>query len=291
MKRRRFISLAACFAALPGAGWSATWNGRGLGADVSIQIEGPRAEVKEALKRVPKLISDVEARFSLYDANSELSRLNRTGGLVSPSSWMTAILESCDKAHRMTGGLFDPTVQPLWHALATGGDVIAAREVIGWSGVGRSDLDVRLGVGQALTLNGIAQGFATDLMRATLTELGAVQALVNLGEHASLGGPYRIGISDPQAGIVGWRSLKDGALASSSPASMQIASGQAHIISPDGRAPLWSTVSIEAANATLADALSTAAVFMTEAELTSLKQSADLAGIVTVNTEGDVRRY
>ena len=73
--------------------------------------------------------------------------------------------------HRATGGAFDPSVQPLWQALARGGDVEAARALTGWERVTIGQ-DITLAPGQALTFNGIAQGFATDVVTDLLASRG-----------------------------------------------------------------------------------------------------------------------
>ncbi|WP_146589803.1 FAD:protein FMN transferase [Puniceibacterium confluentis] len=289
MKRRRFITLAAGFACAPRLSVAQTWQGRALGAEVSVRIEGPRDLTRQALADLPGIIAGVEAAFSLFRPDSELSRLNRQGGLRAPSQMMRAVLGDAARANRLTGGLFDPTVQPLWQALALGGDTAAAQALIGWERVSLNDA-ITLEHGQALTLNGIAQGYATDLVVQRLVALGARQALVDLGEQAAVGGPFRLGLSDPSQGVVGWRTLRDGAVATSSPGALRLGAGQGHILAPDGRAPLWSTLSIEAPSAALADALSTAAVFMDPKELARLKSAARLGRIIAVSDGGRVLR-
>jgi thiamine biosynthesis lipoprotein len=54
-----------------------------------------------------------------------------------------------------------------------------------------------------VTLNGIAQGFAADLVRARLQQHGIRQALINAGEWTALGRPepqrdWLLGIGDPR---------------------------------------------------------------------------------------------
>lgn len=292
MKRRRFLCLAAAFGAAPLSARSGTgvrWSGRAFGADVRLQVDGPAAQADRVLNELPDLLKRIEATFSLYDPASELSELNRTGQLRDPSPWMRQLLDVADRAHRLTGGLFDPTVQPLWQALAAGGDVAGARALVGWSRVAR-DGSVRLGAGQALTLNGIAQGFATDLVLARLRALGARQALADIGETGALGGPFRLGMADPAAGQVGWRSLRDGAVATSSPGALRLDRDTSHILHPlSVTAPAWSTVSVAAPGAALADALSTAAVFLPAEALAGLRRRAGLGRILCVAPDGDLR--
>ena len=78
------------------------------------------------------------------------------------------------------------------------------------------------------------------------------------GGSAAIGGPFRLSLEDPHFGPVGLRTLHDKAMATSSPGAMMLGQ-RAHILHPTARAaPLWSTISVEADSAALADGLSTA---------------------------------
>ena len=285
MKRRRFLQIVAAAVAAPGmASAAAEWRGRALGADAAIALHGPGAA--EALAELPPLLAQVEAVFSLHRP-SELAELNARGS-CQPSPWMAEVLALADRLNRLTGGAFDPTVQPLWRAMATGGDVIGARALVGWDRVMLGP-DIRLGAGQALTLNGVAQGFATDLLRDRLAAQGFTQALVNIGEYAALGGPFRLGIEDPAAGQLATRALRSGALAVSSPGAMPLG-GQGHILHPRGLPPRWSTVAVEADRAALADGLATALVFADLAQVTRLRAEVPgLRAVMLVDGAGDLR--
>lgn len=285
MNRRRFLTLSAAFACAPALARAATWRGQALGTEVSVTLSGPRAAVEAALAAIPARLEEVEALFSLYRPDSALVRLNRDGALSPVPPLMRRLMAEATRAHRLTGGLFDPTVQPLWRAMAEGADTEAARRLIGWSRLSVTEGAVRLSPGQQLTFNGIAQGFASDLIREDLVARGFTQALVDIGEQAALGGPFRLGLEDPVHGAQGHRTLTDGAIATSSPGALRLGDST-HILSPDGRQPLWSTVSIEAPSATLADALSTAAVFLPTPALANLKRSAGLTRITTVDVSG-----
>jgi FAD:protein FMN transferase len=156
MNRRRFLTLAAAFACAPSLSRADTWSGQALGADVSVTLHGPREMTQAALAEVPKVLEQIEAAFSLYRAKSALVTLNRTGHLPAPDTLMRALVANVATAHALTDGVFDPTVQPLWQALAQGRDTAEAQQLIGWDRVRVSDHGITLGSGQALTFNGIA---------------------------------------------------------------------------------------------------------------------------------------
>ncbi|WP_421905774.1 FAD:protein FMN transferase [Mameliella sp.] len=292
ISRRRFLSICAAMTLAPRrlAAEERRWTGRALGAEVSIMLHGPAGRTDAALTACTTLLQEIEAEFSLYDPASALSRLNQDGVLVRPSPNMHFLMGLAGELHRMTRGRFDPTVQPLWQALASGGDATAARQAIGWQRVRASTDRIALAPGQALTLNGVAQGFATDLVTGVLEEHGFENALVQIGEMRGLGGPWTVGILDPDAGLVTTRDLTNRAIATSSPSALMLGD-MGHILDPlEEAAPRWSTVNVEAGSAALADGLSTALVFADPAEVQRVKAEAPgEIRVLLVDAEGNLR--
>ena len=139
---------------------------------------------------------------------------------------------------------------------------------------------------QALTLNGIAQGFATDLVTDVLSAHGLENALVNIGEYRSLGGPWRLALSDPNHGDLGVRTLRGSAIATSSPAATPLGTN-GHILHQSAL-PKWSSVSVEASSATLADSLSTAMVLASREEIEAMREQVAFSRITLVDQSGDL---
>jgi thiamine biosynthesis lipoprotein len=221
-------------------------------------LYGPPALTARARARAWAEIARIESVVSLYDPASALSRLNAAGRLDAPPPEILEVLALTARLHEATGGRFDPTVQPLWLAHAQGGDTDAARALVGWDGVALGPDAVTLRPGQALTLNGIAQGYATDRVTQVLAAEGLSHALVEIGEFRALSGPFRLGVEDPAFGRLGQITLDGTAAATSSPGAMRLPDGAPHILDPRGGTPLWSTITVRAPTAALADALSTA---------------------------------
>lgn len=254
--RRRFIQIsAACSSAflLTGAGGlgllkgtrvatagavaqsTHSWAGIALGADASLQITHPDARF--AQKLIDRCVAEVqrlENLFSLYRKDSALVRLNRQGYLDAPSSDFLTLLNRSTEFSRVTGGMFDVTVQPLWQAYAdyfTGDDRIAAQahpaatirgsstagmpaalqaaiqdalQRVDWRGISIDTQQVRLlRPGMAITLNGIGQGYITDRITQLLAAHGVDHALVNMGEVYGLNPaspdarqPWQAGLED-----------------------------------------------------------------------------------------------
>lgn len=287
LTRRRFLTISA---ALPFAtpAQSQSWQGRALGAELSIQIRGARDDAQAILHQARKLIREVEAEFSLYDPNSALSQLNRSGQ-HRPSKLFTELMVQAMQLHHLTDGLFDPGIQANWRALAEGRPRPAHKPL---SDITQSPDHIQLAPGQQLTFNGIAQGFATDLISDLLSQAGLTNTLVNIGEYRATGGPWRLALHDPTYGQLATRTLTQGAIATSSPGALSVG-GQSHILHPTSPAirPHWSTISVEARNATTADAVSTA---LTLAKPALIQKLADLHGIsriTAISLSGDLSSF
>lgn len=284
MNRRRFLTitagLAVAAAALPPgarAGELSVWRGTAIGSAATIAIAAPGAEQHLAAARAE--IARLERVFSLYDAGSELARLNRDGSLAAPSLDLVECLSVAGQVHAASGGLFDPTVQPLWaaHAAAFAAgrapredEIAAARRLAGWDGVAFGPAAISLRPGAALTLNGIAQGFIADRVVRVLRERGLRDLLVDTGEMRAAGqrAPGRAWEAELPGG--GRAGLGDRALATSAPlgTTFDQAGRVGHILDPrSGRAAAspWRTVSISAPSAVVADGLSTASCLMPDA--------------------------
>lgn len=264
MNRRRFLTLsAAALAPCPGhARTMSEWQGNGLGTTLTLRLLGSDPHhARATFARVEAEITRIESLASLH-RDSALTRLNRDGHLAWPSPDLLHLLSLVDQVHTATEGAFDPTVQPLWLALAAGADTNKARNLIGWQRVRRSPTEVILDHGQALTLNGIAQGWAADRIALLLRAQGFTDALIDMGEIAALGDaawPARIASADGT--VLADIRLTNRALATSSP-SGTLVNGQPHILGPHGQPPSWHTVSVSASSAAVADALSTAFCLM-----------------------------
>ena len=290
LSRRRFLTISASFAVVPHIATAHSWQGHAFGAEVSVTIHGPKDPAQTALIDAHQMIRRVEALFSLYDPASALSQLNATGVLLRPDPLFYALMQAAQTAYDLTDGLFDPTVQPLWSALAQNQipdhGPAASTNAIGWHRVQTTPQAIRLAKGQALTFNGIAQGFATDLVSDVLQNHGLTNTLVNIGEYRGQGGPWRLGLYDPDHGDLGMRTVTTGAIATSSPRATPL--GQhGHIVHPTAH-PQWSTVSVEAPSATLADSLSTAMVLAPLDQIKAIKARAAVSRITLVDPFGDL---
>jgi thiamine biosynthesis lipoprotein len=254
------------------------WRGHALGAEAELTIRHPdRARARRAIEDCVAEIQRIERVFSLYRQDSALSALNTAGALDDPPADLVEVLNFAAFVSRISDGAFDVTVQPLWKSYVRGqrnpallaAALERARPLIGWQrlSIGRD----RLAFDQphmAATLNGIAQGHATDRVAGGLRQHGFEHVLVNLGELHALGNrvsgePWRIGVGWPdRKGLATVLALSDRAVATSSPLAtpFNANANNHHLFDPrTGHAARgWTSVSVIAPSAMQADALSTA---------------------------------
>jgi thiamine biosynthesis lipoprotein len=173
-----------------------------LGGIATIRLHHPdRAAGERLLERVVAEARRLEAIFSLYQAESVLCELNRSGVLVAPPAELVDLLRHCDRVWQLTDGVFDPTVQSLWLCYAehfSKQEVLteppppqvleAALDLVGWPMIRFDQNRVvfeRRGV--KLTFNGVAQGYITDRVVDLLREAGLDSCLVDMGEIRTIG--------------------------------------------------------------------------------------------------------
>ncbi len=277
LSRRRFLFVSAAASILPRAAMAqplTVWRGHAFGAHAEINFAGlSPAEAEPLFIRIEEELVRLERIFSLYRSDSALSELNRTGRLISPPPELLELLTIAASLHQDTNGLFDPTVQPLFRLYAetaqpTAQQERAARDLVGFQNLHFDASEIRYGAdGMSITLNGIAQGYATDRIRSIIVSAGLTNVVVNIGEIATVGrGPdgngWPVHVPDGQV-----RNLNDLAVATSSVTGTFVGS-RGHIFRPTGvlSDTLPTTATVIGPSAALADGLSTALAIATPQE-------------------------
>jgi thiamine biosynthesis lipoprotein len=220
------LRIVAAFAGLPLmiAGVRATapkgqlysWHGEVLDAVSELTLwHNDPAFARATILKVRREIVRFERIFSLYRADSEISRLNQAGKLAKPSPELRQLIEESQRLGELSGGAFDISVQPLWQLYeahfwshtAIQPDILARAH-----DVARASVDFRriesgaasIGftrAGMAITLNSLAQGYITDAIAGMLRNEGFESAVVDLGEFRTIGRnpdghPWRMGIGN-----------------------------------------------------------------------------------------------
>jgi thiamine biosynthesis lipoprotein len=229
LTRRRAIRIVAAAAGLPlmiaavrataPAGQLFNWQGEVLGAFSELTLwHTDAALARRTILKIRGEIARYERIFSLYQTDSEISRLNAAGALQKPSPELRALIEESQRFGMLSAGAFDISVQPLWRLYeahfwshrdiqsdlaARAQDV--ARDLVDFRRIETGAARVAFARdGMGITLNSVAQGFITDAIADMLRNEGFASAVVDLGEFRTLGRhpdghPWRIGIQNPLA--------------------------------------------------------------------------------------------
>lgn len=324
LNRRRFLSLSLGSGVAALAGGFA-WNGLktspsdaavtrrawALGSDVSMTVLGlPADRAERALDAAFAELELVEQVMSLYRPGSQLCRLNRERILHQPHPYFLAVLAMAEQTSRQSEGAFDITVQPLWQLFAdcqkqnrlpTDDEIASVRAAVDWRAVEVSRGQIRLHApATAITLNGIAQGFAADRAIAALRDHGVEHALVNSGEIGCLGrkpdgDDWTVGVQHPREpdAFVALTSLQGRSLATSGDYETTFSEDFStnHIFDPrTGHSPSeLASVSIAAPTAMQADALSTAAMVLGADRTLALIESLAEVDALLVHKDGSLR--
>ncbi len=206
----------------------------GSTAEVTV-VGGPRALLEVARGR----LTDLERRWSRFVPASEVSRLNRAGGVpVRVSAETRLLVRRALDGYVATNGRFDPTLlgavlragyvesfdrlgsRPRRSASRGGGLVTGANRIEVDDGAGT----VRIPVGVGFDPGGIGKGLAADLVAEELLGLGAAGVCVNVGGDVRVcgaapdGAAWRIAVDSPWDGgePLAELHLEDGAVATSS---------------------------------------------------------------------------
>lgn len=317
MRRRRILQLILATAGtLPvgGAGLAAPplfgCRTPALGTTAAFSVVAEDAgQARDVLRPLVAELRRLEAIFSLFDPASAVATLNRTGALDAPPPELVELLQLCRRLQGESRGAFDPTVQPLYAALATHFSrsrtapppalLDAARERVGFHRVHLRPERIELVAWTALTLNGVAQGWIADRLVALARAHGLEAALFDTGELAALGRPpgraFWTVAARPGAVPATRFRLRDRALAVSHAGATRFdAEGRwNHILDPrTGRpAPAARAAVVVAESAAVADGLSTALCLLPPVEGVDLLRRFPVERASIVDADGGRHVY
>ena len=219
-----FLALLALGACSPGPP-PEQFNGHTMGTTYSVTVAShPRDVGRETIQSVvDDVLDEVNQNLSTYDPLSDISRFNSSATtdpmVVSPS--LRAVAAIAREVSAATGGAFDITVGPLVQAWGFGvaspapamvpgpGDIDRLRAEVGFAKLelvadGRS---LRKTVpALQLDVNGIAPGYAVDLIAERFDALGVRDYLVELGGEvrargrSARGRAWRVAVEAPFGG-------------------------------------------------------------------------------------------
>lgn len=202
----------------------------GMNTYITFSAYGKKAD--EALKQAETRMKELESIWSVTDENSEIYRMNHSGGQPVPISADTAeiIAYGLDMAADTEGAL-DPTIYPILTAwgFTTGNNRIPAQEEIkellsktGYERVLLKENTIQLPDGMELDLGAVGKGYAGDIITELLKSEGITSALLDIGGNIQAigskpnGEAWTLGIRNPFGeGTLGILSVKDKAVITS----------------------------------------------------------------------------
>lgn len=288
----------------------------------TLSVTLPAGEgAEEQAEAVFGVFREVEARMSEWKESSPLSAVNRHAGgeAVAVPADLRLVLRRAVETAEMTDGAFDPTWAALWGlwdfraeepAVPEAAEVARRAALVDWRELEIDDDagTVRLAQeGMMLGLGGIAKGHALDRSAALLRQRGVESFLLVAGGQVVAGGarrtaegsrPWRVGVRDPRGpeeDFFAWLDLTDASASTSGDyESYFVLDGVRyhHVLDPRTGRPARSglaSATVVSADATLADALSTALVVMGEERGLALVEELDGTEALVVTRDGDWR--
>lgn len=171
---------------------------------------------------IEEALAAMNAAFSTYDPQSEISRFNRAGAdaEVRISEHFAAPLSAARDIWSQTNGALDPTVGPLVDLWGFGpersrvepGDAEqeSVFELIGWQKLNYQGRLLSKQVdGLRLDLSAIAKGYAVDVVAEIVAGAGCENYMVDIGGEMAVAGqnpegrPWRVGIERPDSDALG----------------------------------------------------------------------------------------
>ena len=192
-------------------------SGEAFGTTWSAKWRSDSTNSADTLSRIQSVLDEVDVHMSKYRPDSEISRARREGGPVPVSHDTAMVVDAALDLSEVSGGAFDPTVEPLMSLWGFGGkrrDVLPSeaeiQEVVsrvGWRKVklerNRTGALLDTG-GTSLDLGAIAKGHGVDRVHNMLTAQGYSSVFVEVGGEVRVSGPasegrpkWNVGVSLP----------------------------------------------------------------------------------------------
>jgi thiamine biosynthesis lipoprotein len=201
------------------------WQGQTMGTTYSVKVAGAtieKAEHGRVQNAIEEQLDHVNELMSTYLASSELSRLNASPGSesfhLSPETLEVFVLSR--RVGSLSGGAFDVTVGPLVNAWGFGppgkpihppseAELERLKSLVGWDKIVLDEARSTIRKTDAAVycdLSAVAKGYAVDRVSETLSTLGYVEHMVEVGGEVRARGRnaegrfWRIGVEKPLPG-------------------------------------------------------------------------------------------
>jgi FAD:protein FMN transferase len=299
--------------ALAGAPDWASRSGKVMSTRLDVVL--PSSQLEHAAL-VFDVFRDIEARMNEWKPDSPLTAVNEAAGqpiAVKTPADLRALLRRGLEIGALTGGAFDVSWAAMWRLWDFSAEAPRPPEAseitrrVALVDYRKVELDdaagtVRLPVaGMKVGLGGIAKGWSLDRAAAALRDKGVKDFTLSAGGQIFAGGqkdgrPWRVGIRDPRGAPGDWFAVVQASDTSVSTSGdfvrffVHDGVRYHHILDPRTGRPSQGlrSATVVTADATLADALSTALMVMGYARALALVSRLDGVECVLVDAQGKV---
>lgn len=244
--------------------YSRSFNLFGTTCDIKAYGENSKIAIKECMKR----LNEIHNRFSAFNKNSEISKINSKCDLeINISEEAFYLIKKSNEYSRITKGCFDITMEPfikLWgigkkdFKVANVEEINFLKQIIGYEKIKLNEEKlsiIRENVFQKISFGAIAKGYATDEVKKILIENKIKSASINLGGNIFVLGTkldnslWKVGIQNPfgkTGEYIGYLSLKNKSVVTSGSYerfSIQNGIKYSHIINPIDGYPIQNNLS------------------------------------------------
>jgi thiamine biosynthesis lipoprotein len=249
----------------------------------------------EVFIQIQKKLDQIESEMSLYQTDSPINRLNRDSVLQGSFPHLNSVLKFSIENGRRTEGAFTVTVLPLLQLVQssfeknnrppTEGQLQSLRAFLDDEKIAVTESKIQFSKpGLKVTLDGVAKGYAVDVIAKILQDEGYANFLLNFSGNMRWQGvrpdrqARKISIWNPilKNGLPLDLSLQ-GAIASSGPEVNFYSEDKLwhHLIDPKTLRParLWAQTTVVGESAQLCDLLSTASFMLSEEKIAEVFQA------------------
>jgi thiamine biosynthesis lipoprotein len=211
---RPFLALAAALAVGCASESEFVVQGEAQGSTFVVRAYGDSLNLSES--DVARWLADYNKAVSVWDPQSELSRLNR-GGALAPSLILSDLLRMTEGIRVATDSLVEPALEPVLRAwgFTAGTQLLPSAQgtqrdsviidslmaLVRWAWPETTPEGTRLA--HPINVNAFAQGHSVDLVLDSLRARGATAAFVEIGGevrcfgHKPNGDVFKVGIEKP----------------------------------------------------------------------------------------------
>lgn len=279
--------------------------------DTYITVTAYGEDTDNGLKAAEDEIKSLEKLWSVTDDNSEIYRINHSGGQAVEVSPQTAeLLGFSLDMHERTEGAFDITLYPVLTAWGFTTDeyhvpddeeISALLKNTGVQNISLDDRSVRIPDDMQIDLGAVGKGYAGDLVAQRLKSNGVSSALIDIGGNIQTvgvkpdGEKWTVGIRSP-FGEGNFATLEIGECAVVTSGGYEwyfIDDGKTywHILDPKTGKPADSglaSVTVIGSEGRLCDALSTSLFVMGLDKAEKLWKKSDDFEMIIVTSDGDI---